>query len=83
MINLFAASLAAASLLFYPATMTVTNVQNDVVTMETSTGHVYEMEGAEDWMPGDLAALVMSDNGTPEDITDDVIMSARYTGYIY
>lgn len=83
MINLVAASIAAASLIFYPATMTVTSVQNDVVTMETSTGHIYEMEGAEDWMAGDVASLIMSDNGTPEDITDDVIMSARYTGYIY
>lgn len=83
MISLFAASIAAASIIFYPATMTVTSVQNDVVTLETSTGHVYEMDGAEDWMPGDIASLVMSDNGTPEDITDDVILSARYSGYVY
>ena len=83
MINLVAASIAAASIIFYPATMTVTSVQNDVVTMETSTGHIYEMDGAEDWMPGDVASLIMSDNGTPEDVTDDVIMSARYSGYIW
>ena len=28
---------------FYPATMEITNISGDVVTMETATGHVYEM----------------------------------------
>ena len=65
---------------FYPATMEITNISGDVVTMETSTGHVYEMTGAEDYMTGDLVALIMDDNGTPE-VTDDKIISARYAGY--
>lgn len=71
----------SAMINIYPATMTVTSVSNNVVTMETSTGYIYEMEGAEDWMPGDLAALIMSDNGTPDNVTDDEIVSARYAGY--
>lgn len=65
---------------FYPATMVITNISGDVVTMETATGHVYEMTGAEDYMTGDLVALIMDDNGTPE-ITDDKIISAHYAGY--
>lgn len=71
----------SAAITLYPATMTVTSVQSGTVTMETSTGHVYEMSGAEDWMPGDLAALIMSNNGTPDDVRDDVIIEARYAGY--
>ena len=51
---------------FYPATMEITNISGDVVTMETATGHVYEMTGAEDYMTGDLVALIMDDNGTPD-----------------
>ena len=65
---------------FYPATTVITNISGDVVTMETATGHVYEMTGAEDYMTGDLVALIMDDNGTPE-ITDDKIISAHYAGY--
>lgn len=65
---------------FYPAIMEITNISGDVVTMETATGHVYEMTGAEDYMTGDLVALIMDDNGTPE-VTDDKIISARYAGY--
>lgn len=65
---------------FYPATMEITNISDDIVTMETATGHVYEMTGAEDYMTGDLLALIMDDNGTPE-VTDDKIISARYAGY--
>ena len=75
-----AVALAGAELI-YPASMVVTDVRGDVVTMETATGHIYEMDGAEDWSPGDLAALIMWNNGTPDDVTDDVIISARYSGF--
>lgn len=76
-----AAAAIAATTTFYPATMEITNISGDVVTMETATGHIYEMTGAEDYLPGDLVALIMDDNGTPDDITDDAIISARYAGY--
>ena len=75
-----AAAIAATSA-FYPATMEITNISGDVVTMETATGHIYEMTGAEDYMTGDLVSLIMDDNGTPDDVTDDSIVTARYAGY--
>lgn len=75
-----AAAAIAATTTFYPATMEITNISGDVVTMETATGYIYEMIGAEDYFPGDLVALIMDDNGTPE-IDDDKIISARYAGY--
>lgn len=75
------ASVLAASRLIYPATMEVINISGDVVTMETATGHIYEMDGAEDWQEGDLAALIMWNNGTPDNVEDDIILAARYSGF--
>ena len=68
--------------LIYPATMQIVDIDynTDVVTLETSTGFTYEMTGAEDYNRGDLVSLVMWSNGT-DVITDDIILSARYSGY--
>lgn len=78
-IALFATPAHAAT---YPATMKVTeiNTTTDVVTMETATGHMYEMTGVEDYLVGDLVSLIMDDKGTA-DITDDAILDARYAGW--
>lgn len=72
-----AAALIAAGTI-YPATMKVTSIQGGIARMESSTGHVYEMD-AEDYMVDDLVSTIMFDNGTPE-VTDDIILSARYAG---
>ena len=72
------AAVIAAGLI-YPTTMVVTDVSNDLVTMETSTGFVYQMQ-ADDYEKGDLVSLVMFSNGTT-DITDDIILAARYSGF--
>ena len=72
-----AAALIAAGTI-YPATMKVTSIQGGIARMETSTGHIYEMD-AEDYDIDDIVSLIMFDNGT-EDITDDIILSARYAG---
>lgn len=58
-----------------------TDDTTDTVTVEDFTGNRWCFLGVEDWMPGDICSMVMNDNGTP-DITDDIILSARYTGYI-
>lgn len=65
--------------MIYPTAMTVTAVTNETVTMETNTGHVFEMSGAEDYEIGDLVAIIMWSNGT-ETATDDIIVKARYAG---
>lgn len=66
----------------YAATMKVTevNLVTDVVTMETATGHEYQMTGCEDWMVGDYASLIMDNKGTAP-IEDDEILSAQYSGW--
>lgn len=50
----------------------------DVVTVEDSTGNLWNFEGVEDYDLHDCVALTMSDNGTDWDIKDDKIIEARY-----
>lgn len=65
----------------YPTAAVVTDITNDVVTVETSTGFLYQYEGADDDMVGDMVAMIMYNAGTPETILDDIIISHRYTGF--
>lgn len=61
----------------YPLTTTVTEINNDTVTVEDSNGNLWSFNGVEDWQVGDGCALIMDDNSTSE-IVDDVIISAKY-----
>lgn len=65
----------------YPQTFVVDSVDYtaDSVTLRTSAGFLFQFSGVEDWAPGDMAAAIMDDNGTPE-IFDDIILRTRYTG---
>lgn len=65
----------------YPLTTKVVMVDysTDVVWCKDYNGNVWEFYGCEDWAIGDVASLLMNDNGT-ENISDDEIMSARYQG---
>lgn len=75
------AAIIAAGLI-YPTTMQVTDIDynNDIVTIETATGFVYQFSGTEDYCENDLVSCIMFSNGTA-DITDDVIMTVRYSGF--
>ena len=68
----------------YPETMIVCEIdlQADVVTLETATGLLYQYAGVEDADIGDLEALIMFNAGNKKYVTDDVILSHRYAGYI-
>lgn len=57
------------------------NWTEDFVVYETHNGHRFEWGGVEDQETGEIYALMMDDNGTPETIEDDVIISARYSGW--
>lgn len=52
----------------------------DTVTIETSTGILYQFYGCEDYCMGDYVSAIVWRNGT-EGVTDDVIISAHYAGY--
>ena len=63
----------------YPLITTVTEINNDTVTVEDSNGNLWSFNGVEDWQVGDCCALIMDDNFTSE-IMDDTIISTRYQG---
>lgn len=66
----------------YPQTAVVTEVsmEENLVEVTTPNGESFVFEEAEDWIIGDNVNMIMSDNGTFEDSTDDIILSVRYTG---
>lgn len=67
----------------YPQTMLVTHINEyiDSVTIETATGFQYSFWGIEDYEVGDVVAVIMNDNLTENDITDDKIVEVRFSGY--
>lgn len=76
---------AVLTLLFttiYPRAGVVVGVEYDYndVLIQDSTGHVWIMDETDDWGCGDNVALLMFDSFTRHDITDDVILKARYIG---
>lgn len=55
--------------------------ENDVVVCQDFNGDLWEFEGCEDWLYGDIASMVMNDKGTPVKY-DDEIVSVRYGGWL-
>ena len=43
-------------------------------------GDVFEMEAAGDNDPGDILTAIMLDPFTPDDVTDDIILTAHWSG---
>lgn len=54
------------------------NQAEDAVIFVDGAGNEWKIQGIEDWQLGDVAALIMDDNGTPEFIYDDAIIGIRY-----
>lgn len=67
----------------YPTCGEVVEVdyENDLVVVEDFNGNLWEFEGCEDWLEGDIASMIMNDCGTPE-IYDDEIVTVKYSGYV-
>jgi hypothetical protein len=67
----------------YPNTAVVTAIDynTDFFEVSTSTGISYTLKGVEDWEVGDLASLLMYDIGGDGDITNDLVIELRYTGF--
>ena len=68
----------------YPLAGVVTTVDRaaDLVTFRTGSGQLFTLTGCDDWLTGDVVACTMSDNATPDYITDDIILDYRYCGYV-
>ena len=63
----------------YPETGKVVEICNDTVSVETSTGNVFEFYGSEDWFIGDCVSMIMDSCGTVE-VNDDIIITVKYSG---
>lgn len=55
------------------------NEQENVVTFIDGCGFLWKIKGVFDWEIGDLAALLMDDNGTTGTIEDDIIVDVWYS----
>lgn len=55
--------------------------RRNTVTFQTQNGNMFAFYGTEDFLVGDLVAVIMDDNGTPK-VSDDKIMDVKYSGYI-
>ena len=80
---MFEALLAIISSLgIYASTMKVIAVNGTDVAMVDANGYEWRMTEATDWEVGDLASIIMWDNGTPENIFDDWIITAHFAGTV-
>lgn len=61
------------------AVVTAIDTENDVVECQDYNGNVWEFTGCDDWQVEDIASLILYNNNT-DDITDDEILSATYSG---
>lgn len=66
----------------YPMTAIVTEIleTKNAVIIKNYNGQEWTFEGIEDWIVGDVCALIMDNQNTPE-IKDDVIVQVKYGGY--
>ena len=51
----------------------------DTVTFIDGCGFIWAIKGVFDWETGDLAALLMDNNGTSGTIGDDIVVDAWYS----
>ena len=71
----------------YPQAMKVHSVEkggdgNYTVTLCSSAGFFYDtVTDLDDVTPGEMMAVLMYDNTTPDDIRDDAVIAMRYTGF--
>lgn len=54
----------------------------DIVSVIDGDGEIWCFYGCDDWQAWDRCQLIMSDNGTPGNMYDDMIVSVTYTGYL-
>ena len=68
----------------YPTCGIVTEVSATEMVFTDFNGNEWAVVGdPEDWAEGDIVSAIMSDNCTPENIYDDVIVQTRYSGWVY
>ena len=66
----------------YSKTWIVTEIDeaNDIVTVSTASGLLFQFYGIEDNFEGDLVSVTFFSRFTPK-VTDDMVVSYRYSGF--
>lgn len=69
----------SGTITMYPKTTIclAVNHQTDTVTVADCNGTKWTFNGCQDFEEG---ALIMNDNATPDNIWDDTVVTARYSG---
>lgn len=69
---------------FYPACGIVVSLETETnsVIYEDYNGNLWDFPEIDDWTKGDIVALIMCDNGTPNYIYDDYAVSYKYCGHM-
>lgn len=69
---------------YYPLLMQVVEVDTGtcIATAESRDGNLWQFM-SEDAGIGDLYVCIMSDNGTPQDVSDDEIVTLRFAGEVW
>ena len=67
----------------YPGTAVVIHLDHDenLVTVMTATEITYQFNGINDLMEGDLVSMIMDSNHTPDNVLDDIVIEASFSGY--
>lgn len=59
-----------------------TDIENNIIIFRDFNGNLWQYQTeVEDWLIGDIAEILMDNNDT-KIIYDDIILDARYCGYI-
>ena len=67
----------------YPTSAIVTEITDDLVTITDFEGRMWQFyDDCEDWMIGDICAVIMDNNSTNETVYDDIILQTRYCGWV-
>lgn len=76
-------NMAPMNSIVYPSSAVVVSLDydNDVVTVQDANGFLWSFHGCEDYYENDMVSLIFSNNGTPDSVLDDIIISAKYSGY--
>lgn len=65
----------------YTTAAFVAEIDQELVTFEDADGNQWSVDGFGEWEIGDLAVLLMQDSCTPDDLTDDEILTVEYSGF--
>lgn len=80
-VSVSVATMPEQNINLYPQATIVSEVsETGLVTTVDASGEIWQFFD-DGWMPGDICAMIMSDESTPE-IWDDIIVSKSYSGNI-